>query len=297
MIKDQFGNTWYKGNWHTHTTASDGRSAPEDTLQLYRENGYDFIALTDHYKWRPESLEENGILCLSGAEYDTGADVWEGVYHVTAIGCTEEPKLSREPQKASVVEIMDEIHRCGGIAILAHPAWSLNTPEQLEKLPMDGVEIYNTVSGRPWNCRPESGAIVDQLAVKGVFPRCIAADDTHFYEGDQCRSYIMVKAKERTREAILQAFLAGDYYATQGPEFSVAVEGDEVVVRSSPVFDVIFYTNMPWTPKRVVRGENVTEARYLIKGGDRFVRVELVDAEDNHAWSPAIPVNGWPENK
>ena len=76
----------------------------------------------------------------------------------------------------------------------------------------------------------------------------------------------------------------------------MAVEGDEIVVRSSPVFDVIFYTNMPWTPKRVVRGENVTEARYLIKGGDRFVRVELVDAADNHAWSPAIPVNGWPEN-
>ncbi len=75
MIKDQFGNTWYKGNWHTHTTVSDGRKTPEEALALYRENGYDFIALTDHYKWRPESLEENGILCLSGCEYDTGADV------------------------------------------------------------------------------------------------------------------------------------------------------------------------------------------------------------------------------
>ena len=293
MIKDQFGYTWYKGNWHTHTTVSDGRKTPEEVLVLYRENGYDFIALTDHYKWRPESLEENGILCLSGCEYDTGADVWEGIFHVTAIGCTEEPRLSREPKKPSVEEIVDEIHRCGGVAILAHPAWSLNTPEQIDPLPVDGTEIYNTVSGRPWNCRPESGAVVDHLALKGNFIRCIAADDTHFYEGEECRSYIMVKAKECTREAILEAFLDGDYYATQGPDFSVEIEGDEVVVRCSPVRDVVFYTNMPWTPKRVVRGPKVTEARYLIKGGDRFVRVEVIDAAGNSGWSPAFPVNGW----
>ena len=88
-----------------------------------------------------------------------------------------------------------------------------------------------------------------------------------------------------------QQILAGDYYATQGPDFSVSTEGDELVVRCSPVQDVVFYTNMVWTGDRVTRGENLTEARYRIKPGDTFVRVELTDARGNSAWSPAFPVN------
>ena len=291
MVKDRFGNNWYKGNLHTHTTCSDGRSTPEDTLTLYKEHGYDFIALTDHYRWRGEA-EEGGILCLSGCEYDTGSDALQGIYHITAIGCTQEPRLSREPEKPTAAQIITEIRRCGGLAVLAHPAWSMNTPEGILSLPLpDALEIYNTVSGRPWNCRPESGAIVDQLALRGCFPRCIATDDTHFYNGDACRSYIMVKAEACTREALLAAILAGDYYATQGPDFSVSTEGDELVVRCSPVQEVVFYTNMVWTGDRVARGDGLTEARYRIKPGDTFVRVELTDARGNSAWSPAFPVN------
>ena len=30
---------WYKGNLHTHTTVSDGKYTPEQTMNLYKENG------------------------------------------------------------------------------------------------------------------------------------------------------------------------------------------------------------------------------------------------------------------
>ncbi len=39
---------WYKGNTHTHTLWSDGDGAPELVVDWYRENGYDFLALSDH---------------------------------------------------------------------------------------------------------------------------------------------------------------------------------------------------------------------------------------------------------
>jgi len=39
---------WYKGNLHTHTTQSDGRLAPEQVVAWYDQNGYDFVAITDH---------------------------------------------------------------------------------------------------------------------------------------------------------------------------------------------------------------------------------------------------------
>jgi hypothetical protein len=39
---------WLKGNMHTHTFWSDGDDFPESVVQWYKENGYDFLALTDH---------------------------------------------------------------------------------------------------------------------------------------------------------------------------------------------------------------------------------------------------------
>src|SRR5688572_32343616 len=39
---------WYKGNTHTHTTNSDGDSAPADVVDWYKRNKYDFLVITDH---------------------------------------------------------------------------------------------------------------------------------------------------------------------------------------------------------------------------------------------------------
>ena len=40
--------TWYKGNLHTHTLWSDGDAPPETVVNWYKQNGYDFLALSDH---------------------------------------------------------------------------------------------------------------------------------------------------------------------------------------------------------------------------------------------------------
>ena len=38
-----------KGNIHTHSTASDGELTPDEVCRRYREAGYDFLAITDHF--------------------------------------------------------------------------------------------------------------------------------------------------------------------------------------------------------------------------------------------------------
>ena len=48
MIKDTFGNKWYKLGLHIHTTVSDGVVSPEESAHIYKENGFDAIAFTDH---------------------------------------------------------------------------------------------------------------------------------------------------------------------------------------------------------------------------------------------------------
>ncbi|MFC1640096.1 PHP domain-containing protein [Gemmatimonadota bacterium] len=39
---------WYRGNMHTHSLWSDGDAAPETVVAWYKENGYDWLSLTDH---------------------------------------------------------------------------------------------------------------------------------------------------------------------------------------------------------------------------------------------------------
>lgn len=42
------GSYWWKGNLHTHTLWSDGSHFPEIATQWYLENGYNFLAFSDH---------------------------------------------------------------------------------------------------------------------------------------------------------------------------------------------------------------------------------------------------------
>ena len=60
---------YFKGNLHAHTTRSDGRKSPEDVIAEYAANGYDFLALTDHWRIGSESRYEN-MLLMPGIEYD-----------------------------------------------------------------------------------------------------------------------------------------------------------------------------------------------------------------------------------
>lgn len=59
---------------------------------------------------------------ISAAETDAG-----NVFHILGIGCESKPALT---ETAGPQEIIDEVHRCKGLAVLAHPAWSLNTAQQ-----------------------------------------------------------------------------------------------------------------------------------------------------------------------
>ena len=77
--------------------------------------------------------------------------------------------------------------------------------------------IYNTTSGVPWNCRPYSGIILDELAQQGYVLPCMAPDDAHQYTGDETKSYLMVQADELSRDAILEAIAQGRFMHPRAP--------------------------------------------------------------------------------
>ena len=302
MFRDSQGRTWFKGNLHMHTKESDGAYTPEEAFEKYLENGYDFVARTDHWKVS-EPGEYKGMLLLSGCEYNVGATPAEGVYHILAIGAEKEMNIVKSRFTASdsieepdsraarsicaAQEIIDEIHNAGGLAALAHPAWSLNSEAQVASLrDIDFIEIYNSVSGLPRNARPYSGVLLDTLASRGHFYPLAATDDTHFYmESDTCRSYIMVQAEECTRDALIRAMKEGKYYASQGPILDVQWKEGKMIVHTSEVEEIVYYTDSVWTPHRADVGHDLTYGEYEPAKLDTYVRVEVKDKHGNYAWS------------
>jgi len=289
MYTDINGDKWYKGNLHTHTTRSDGRSEPENTVALYKSNGYDFIALTDH--WKISEHISGDILQICGCEYDTGRTVIEGIWHIVAIGIDGDIDLPRTDPKPSAQYIIDKINANGGIAILAHPAWSMNTPSEIKKLHgLTATEIYNTVADMPRNLRGDSAVIIDRLAAEDYILPCVASDDTHFYDGDECKSFVWVKADELTQNSIVNAIKNGDFIASQAPFFSFTITDDTVEVICTPVNTVAFMSDSVYTDDRITHGYNITHAVYKIKLSDTFLRIELIDSMGRHAWSSPIKI-------
>ena len=56
-------------------------------------------------------------------------------------------------------------------------------------------------------------------------------------------------------------------------------------MHSTPVKEIVFFTDAVWSDDRATVGECVEEAVYEIQPHEPFVRVELKDAVGNRAWS------------
>ena len=283
------GGVWLRGNLHMHTRRSDGRKSYEEAVALYERAGYDFIAVTDHWTVSEGGETPGGMLLLPGCEYNVGGDVREGIVHIVGIGMERAPTLTRDQPGLCAQALIDGIREAGGLAILAHPAWSLNSADRMAALHgLSGVEIFNTTSGFPYNVRPYSGLFVDQLAAQGVLLPCVAADDAHQYEHDALGGWIMVHARERTHAAILQAIAAGDFYATQGPQAHLSLRGGEAVVRCSPAASVAFFSDSVWNPGRVTLGEGITEAVCPLQPSETFIRAEVTDSAGRTAYTSPV---------
>lgn len=280
---------FFKGNLHCHTTDSDGLLSPDEVKGLYRDLGYDFLAITDHRRLSEPTHMEGCLLMLSGMEMDF---MLPGeALHLIGVGMSEQLHkfdLTRAPQNT-----IDLFRRTGGRAIVAHPAWSLNTVATLSALQnVTAAEIYNSVSTYPWNGdRADSSVILDTAAVHGAFYRFVASDDSHSYNGEAGRAFTMVQADELTQESLFEAMDAGRFYASQGPLFEqIRVEDGHIKVTCSPVETIIFYSNLVWANGRCCTAHDQTFASYdlSLNQGERFVRVQLIDAEGHSAWSNPI---------
>ncbi|MCL1855308.1 MAG: CehA/McbA family metallohydrolase, partial [Clostridia bacterium] len=259
------GMPFFKGNLHCHTTVSDGALSPENVVGLYQGLGYDLLAITDHRYFSGASRFARGMLLLAGIEID--CDLPREALHIIGIGMGAE-YAHRKNQRLDPQSCIDEIRQHGGCAIVAHPAWSLNTLETLTGLRhTTAAEIYNSFSTFPWNGdRADSSLLLDLAATHGAPYNVVASDDSHRYKGEEGRSFTMIQAEALTAKDIIQALREGRFYASQGPRFEqIILEEDRVCICCSPVETVFFYSNIPRAYGRFVTVPLQSEAEYSLR--------------------------------
>jgi len=172
-----------KGALHTHTTKSDGKLEPLALLRVYRDLGFDFVALTDHdflmprnaYAEVPDSFED--MLVFQGIERTIFA---RGYLHYNEITGDEEV-----------------------LNIFNHPAeYGFSVAQMLERLelveervPIHAVEVS------------EKGFYTPAYDIPDIPQPKVVSDDAH--TRDMCgRAWVEVDCP-KDKDTILRAIKAG----------------------------------------------------------------------------------------
>ena len=118
--------TYKKGNLHTHTTWSDGMHTPKETAEHYRSQGYDFLALTDHWVYgiHPE-LNRDDFLLFPGTELDIELPGRKD-HHLVGFGLPETNRIPEhytfeEERKNGVLTTAERIIEYFGAERKCHP--------------------------------------------------------------------------------------------------------------------------------------------------------------------------------
>jgi hypothetical protein len=285
---------FFKGNIHTHSNRSDGALSPEAVCEAYREAGYDFLSLTDHFLAKygfpivdTRRYRTNRFTTILGAEVHAPATSLGDLWHLLAVGLPEDLAPTAADENAPALA-----RRClqaGAFLAIAHPAWYALTKADADTIEgAHAVEIYNHTSHVRTD-RGDGSALLDQLHAAGRRIGLCAVDDAHFHSRDFFGGFVMVKASGNEPEALLESLKAGAYYSSQGPVIEGVVYGDaSVEVACSPASAVMVLGRGSRAKQHL--GDDVTRVSLpldAVKAGG-YARIVVMDREGRRAWTNPV---------
>ncbi|MBC6439530.1 MAG: PHP domain-containing protein [Rhodospirillales bacterium] len=281
---------FYKGNMHTHSTNSDGSLAPDAVCNAYREKGYDFLVMTDHFMevygytvtdTRPYRTDD--FTTIIGAELHAPETSVGEIWHIKSIGLPFDFEPLRDGETGP--EIARRAHEAGAFIGIVHPSWYGLTHADARELPFaHAVEIYNHGSAVEVD-RGHDWPFLDVLLNEGWKLSGYAADDAHELTHDWLGGWVMVQAEENEPELLLHSLKAGRYYSSMGPEIhDIAVEDGRVNVRSSEASVIAIQGRGSRSGREM--GDCITRASFdLYPFEDSYFRITVIDKDGKRAWS------------
>ncbi|MBE6356926.1 MAG: PHP domain-containing protein [Lentisphaerae bacterium] len=288
----------FKVNLHSHSTTSDGMHDPAELCCLYSLGGYDAIALTDHRKTNKVSelrttLKEKfdcDITLISGIELHPMGPR-NIPWHILVLGVPED----FPGEYATGFEAAQAARNAGALLYAAHPYWCGLTSADIAELgEITGTEVYNSSCrhiGKEYNMNTW-----DELLDAGNRPGwALAVDDCHS-PATFGMGWTMIAAKENTPDALLDALRKGEFYSTEGPEFSrIEVKDGRFIAEFSPAVSAVLVSNrstgycetvprwpLPGSEKGPVTSIDVDLSRF---SNSSYIRCQIKDPNGKMAWS------------
>lgn len=208
-----------KGDLHAHSFRSDGQRDPAALAGHYREQGYDFFALTDHNRYYPggeidETYDqvEMSLFRVFGEEVHAPRSPVHIVHvggksSVTDLYVHQREEYDRivEEYKANVPDSIpaqykeryalaqwatDRIHEAGGLAIFAHPFWRpgasrmYNVCSDFARLLLKSgmFDAYELIGGMGQPGNNLSVAMWNDLRAEGLRIPVVGSSDVHTLE-------------------------------------------------------------------------------------------------------------------
>ncbi|MBQ2767819.1 MAG: PHP domain-containing protein [Clostridia bacterium] len=253
LFDDLFSLRPLRGDLHSHSYRSDGRRDPSALAGHYREQGYDFFALTDHNRAYPgDEIDQTYAGVKMGLARVRGEEIHApgSVLHVVHVGGKEsvaeryvhdmegyEREIaeyeSRVPghipaqyhaRYARAMWTADQIHAAGGLAIFAHPYWrpgrkAFNVCDAFARiLLMSGMfDAYELVGGMGQEGINRSIALWQELRAEGLNLPVVGSSDVHGIAKAETFPHLFTIcfAEQNENDAIIAAVKAGRSVAVE----------------------------------------------------------------------------------
>ena len=188
----------YIADLHVHSCASpDGLHSLQALAAEARRRHVDAFAVCDHDLSTPVESAE-GVLLIPATEITTDCG------HVLGIFLCRPCDHARLGDKPTVASAVEEIHRCGGLAVLAHPFAPNKAPASvLSEFPVDGIETANARAGLYRDANQQASALAEKM---GLFQT--GGSDAH-HKAELKGAVTKIEAEECSLEALRRAVERG----------------------------------------------------------------------------------------
>lgn len=305
----------YKANLHCHTKETDsgaGYTTPMQIKDLYKANGYQIVAFTDHNKLTyREELNEEGFLALPGFEAMWNDPESLKIYHFNCFPKHRGVKeayfpLDLEFRLENVNKLIEHYVQNDYLVMYNHPAASFHgsarheTEDYLGLCGIFAMEIYNNIVEKI-NRTGGSDLYYDALLRSGRKLWAVAADDNHSgwenldFPPDSPYSkymggFVMIKAKELNQESVIKALENGDFYACAGkngvaPQIHrMYIEGNVFHADFTPVKSVYLKNSVWQCPHQLSSCDDITHVEFQIDPSWTYIRLEIIDSDGCRAY-------------
>lgn len=254
LYEDLYSLRPMKGDLHGHSYRSDGRRDPAALAGHYREQGYDFFALTDHNRYYPGGeVDETYAGVQLGLTHIAGEELHApgSVVHIVHVGGAKsaadlyvhdrenferdvEEYKARVPKDvpekyleryAKAMWATDHIHEAGGLAIFPHPYWRpgksrvYNVCDELACLLLKSgmFDAYELLGGMGQAGNNRSVALWGELRADGLKIPVVGSSDVHGLEKSATFPHVFTIcfAKSADSEEIMDAVRSGNCVAVE----------------------------------------------------------------------------------